>query len=390
MVRKSKVIATLGLNTDSILEDIIASSVDAVLIDTYYGSEEENVERIKRVKELREELNKNTAIIYDIDHIYAQSKYKLIKIDENNVDFACANDVDFIACPFVSNLDEIKKVKDILEKNNKKDIGLIVKVDCKEAYDNIDEIISFADSIMINRDELGVEVPYQDLPNVQKEIIRKANDNTKEVILTTQMLHSMIYNPRPTRAEVSDVANAIIDGVDAVMLIEETAIGNYPKEALETIDRIIKYVESQNSLTENDVKNSDQKMSIAHVISLSTKHIIDSLDVNNIVTYTKSGSTAKFIAKYRPKVPVLAVVPTKEKARKLALTRGITTFIEPKTLMMDEMLENAALYSKESGLAKEGDYILITAGQPDLGKENTPPTDFVNVRRVKIKPVRNF
>lgn len=382
MVRKSKVIATLGLNTDSILEDIIASSVDAVLIDTYYGSEEENVERIKRVKELREKLNKNTAIIYDIDHIYAQSKYKLIKIDENNVDFACANDVDFIACPFVSNLDEIKKVKDILEKNNKKDIGLIVKVDCKEAYDNIDEIISFADSIMINRDELGVEVPYQDLPNVQKEIIRKANDNTKEVILTTQMLHSMIYNPRPTRAEVSDVANAIIDGVDAVMLIEETAIGNYPKEALETIDRIIKYVESQDSVTENDVKNSDQKMSIAHVISLSTKHIIDSLDVNNIVTYTKSGSTAKFIAKYRPKVPVLAVVPTKEKARKLALTRGITTFIEPKTLMMDEMLENAALYSKESGLAKEGDYILITAGQPDLGKENTPPTDFVNVRRV--------
>ena len=382
MVRKSKVIATLGLNTDSILEDIITSSVDAVLIDTYYGSEEENVERIKRVKELREKLNKNTAIIYDIDHIYAQSKYKLIKIDENNVDFACANDVDFIACPFVSNLDEIKKVKDILEKNNKKDIGLIIKVDCKEAYDNIDEIISFADSIMINRDELGVEVPYQDLPNVQKEIIRKANDNTKEVILTTQMLHSMIYNPRPTRAEVSDVANAIIDGVDAVMLIEETAIGNYPKEALETIDRIIKYVESQNSLTENDVKNSDQKMSIAHAISISTKHIIDSLDVNNIVTYTKSGSTAKFIAKYRPKVPVLAVVPTKEKARKLALTRGITTFIEPKTLMMDEMLENAALYSKESGLAKEGDYILITAGQPDLGKENTPPTDFVNVRRV--------
>ena len=382
MVRKSKVIATLGLNTDSILEDIIASSVDAVLIDTYYGSEEENVERIKRVKELREKLNKNTAIIYDIDHIYAQSKYKLIKIEEESVDFACKHDVDFIACPFVSNLDEIKKVKDILEKNNKKDIGLIVKVDCKEAYENIDEIISFSDSIMINRDELGVEVPYQDLPNVQKEIIRKANDNTKEVILTTQMLHSMIYNPRPTRAEVSDVANAIIDGVDAVLLIEETAIGNYPKEALETIDRIIKYVESQNSLTENDVKNSDQKMSIAHAISISTKHIIDSLDVNNIVTYTKSGSTAKFIAKYRPKVPVLAVVPTKEKARKLALTRGITTFIEPKTLMMDEMLENAALYSKESGLAKEGDYILITAGQPDLGKENTPPTDFVNVRRV--------
>ena len=382
MTRKAKIIATLGNSTEGILEEIVARGADAVLIDTYYGSTEESIDRINKIKELRDKLGKNTAIIYDLDHIYAESKYKLIKIEEENVHFACQNDVDFVACPFVSNLDEIRKVKDILQVQGKKDIGLIVKVDCKEAYDNIDEIISFADSIMINRDELGVEVPYQDLPNVQKEIIRKANDNTKEVILTTQMLHSMIYNPRPTRAEVSDVANAIIDGVDAVMLIEETAIGNYPKEALETIDRIIKYVESQNSLTENDVKNSDQKMSIAHAISISTKHIIDSLDVNNIVTYTKSGSTAKFIAKYRPKVPVLAVVPTKEKARKLALTRGITTFIEPKTLMMDEMLENAALYSKESGLAKEGDYILITAGQPDLGKENTPPTDFVNVRRV--------
>ena len=122
-------------------------------------------------------------------------------------------------------------------------------------------------------------------------------------------------------------------------------------------------------------------MDIAHAISLSTKHLLDAVDVNNIVTYTKSGSTAKFIARYRPKVPVLAVVPTKEKARKLALTRGITAFIEPKTLTMEEMLENAAQYSKESGLAKEGDYILITAGQPDLGKDNVPPTDFVNIRQ---------
>jgi len=222
MTRKSKVIATLGNSTDSILEKIVDGGADAVLIDTYYGEEEENVSRIEKIKQLREKLNKNTAIIYDLDHIYAQSKYKLIKIEEESVDFACKHDVDFIACPFVSNIDEIRKVKDILTSRGKKDIGLIVKIDCKEAYDNIDEIISFADSIMINRDELGMEMPYQNLPSIQKEIIRKANDSTKDVILTTQMLHSMIYNPRPTRAEVSDVANAIIDGVDAIMLIEET------------------------------------------------------------------------------------------------------------------------------------------------------------------------
>ena len=381
MTRKSKVIATLGNSTDSILEKIVDGGADAVLIDTYYGEEEENVSRIEKIKQLREKLNKNTAIIYDLDHIYAQSKYKLIKIEEESVDFACKHDVDFIACPFVSNIDEIRKVKDILTSRGK-NIGLIVKIDCKEAYDNIDEIISFADSIMINRDELGMEMPYQNLPSIQKEIIRKANDSTKEVILTTQMLQSMVYNPRPTRAEVSDVANAIIDGVDAIMLIEETATGSYPKEVLETVDRIIKYIEKQDVVNEEDTEYRKHKMDIAHAISLSTKHLLDAVDVNNIVTYTKSGSTAKFIARYRPKVPVLAVVPTKEKARKLALTRGVTAFIEPKTLTMEEMLENAAQYSKESGLAKEGDYILITAGQPDLGKDNVPPTDFVNIRSV--------
>ncbi len=383
MARKAKIIATLGNSTEELLEEIVANGADAVLVDTYYGSPEECVSRINKIKELREKLDKNTAIIYDLDHIYAESKYKLIKIEEDNVHFACQNDVDFVACPFVSNLDEIRKVKSILQANGKKDIGLIVKVDCKEAYENIDEIIQFADSIMINRDELGMELPYQDLPGIQKEIIRKANTAIKEVILTTQMLHSMIYNPRPTRAEVSDVANAVIDGVDAIMLIEETAIGNYPKEALETVDKITTYIESQDKVKgsrSSDYKN--RQMDIAHAISLSTKYLLDSVDVNNIVTYTKSGTTAKFIARYRPKVQILAVVPSKEKARKLALTRGVTTFIEEKTLSMEEMLSLAPKFAKESGLAKEGDLILITAGQPDLGKDNVPPTDFVNIRQV--------
>ena len=383
MTRKAKIIATLGNSTEGLLEEIVANGADAVLIDTYYGSTEECIDRMNQIKELREKLDKNTAIIYDLDHIYAESKYKLIKIEEDKVHFACENDVDFVACPFVSNLDEIRKVKDILQANEKKDIGLIVKIDCKEAYENIDEIIRFADSIMINRDELGMELPYQDLPGIQKEIIRKANAAIKEVILTTQMLHSMIYNPRPTRAEVSDVANAVIDGVDAIMLIEETATGSYPREALETVDRIITYIETQDKALNNNTKEfKTLQMDIAHAISLSTKYLLDSVDVNNIVTYTKSGSTAKFIARYRPNVEILAVVPSKQKARKLALTRGVTTFIEEKTLTMEEMLTFAPTFAKNSGLAKEGDLILITAGQPDLGKDNVPPTDFVNIRQV--------
>ena len=381
MIRNSKIIATIGDATDKVLRKIVEGAADAVLIDSYYGSNEQNVERIEKVKALREEVGRDLAIIYDVDHIYAKNKYKLIRIDEENVDFACLNDVDFVACPFVGNLEEITKVKELI-KSYGKNIGIIVKIDCKDGYDNLDDILEISDAIMINRDELGVDISYEDLPGIQKEIVRRANEATKVVILTTQMLYSMVYNPRPTRAEVSDVANAIFDGVDAVMLTEETAIGDYPCEALETVDRIIRTVEKNNAVGAERFEVEGYKMSISHAVSMTTKHLLEAVDVKSIVTYTKSGTTARFIARYRPNVPVLAVLPDRESARKLVITRGIVPYIEPKMLSMEEMLSNASLYSKKVGLAEVGDSILITAGQPDTGKGTVPPTDFVYISKV--------
>ena len=381
MIRNSKIIATIGDATDKILRKIVEGAADAVLIDSYYGNNEQNVERIEKVKALREESGRDLAIIYDVDHIYAKNKYKLIRIDEENVDFACVNDVDFVACPFVGNLDEITKVKELI-KSHGKNIGIIVKIDCKDGYDNLDDILEIADAIMINRDELGVDISYEDLPGIQKEIVRRANEAAKVVILTTQMLYSMVYNPRPTRAEVSDVANAIFDGVDAIMLTEETAIGDYPCEALETVDRIIRTVEKNNAVDAERFEVEGYKMSISHAVSMTTKHLLEAVDVKSIVTYTKSGTTARFIARYRPNVPVLAVLPDRESARKLVITRGIVPYIEPKMLSMEEMLSNASAYSKEIGLAEVGDSILITAGQPDTGKGTVPPTDFVYISKV--------
>ena len=381
MIRNSKIIATIGDATDKVLRKIVEGAADAVLIDSYYGSNEQNVERIEKVKVLREEVGRDLAIIYDVDHIYAKNKYKLIRIDEENVDFACVNDVDFVACPFVGNLEEITKVKELI-KSHGKNIGIIVKIDCKDGYDNLDDILEIADAIMINRDELGVDISYEDLPGIQKEIVRRANEAAKVVILTTQMLYSMVYNPRPTRAEVSDVANAIFDGVDAVMLTEETAIGDYPCEALETVDRIIRTVEKNNAVDAERFEVEGYKMSISHAVSMTTKHLLEAVDVKSIVTYTKSGTTARFIARYRPNVPVLAVLPDRESARKLVITRGIVPYIEPKMLSMEEMLSNASAYSKEVGLAEVGDSILITAGQPDTGKGTVPPTDFVYISKV--------
>ena len=381
MIRNSKIIATIGDATDKVLRKIVEGAADAVLIDSYYGSNEQNVERIEKVKVLREEVGRDLAIIYDVDHIYAKNKYKLIRIDEENVDFACVNDVDFVACPFVGNLEEITKVKELI-KSHGKNIGIIVKIDCKDGYDNLDDILEIADAIMINRDELGVDISYEDLPGIQKEIVRRANEAAKVVILTTQMLYSMVYNPRPTRAEVSDVANAIFDGVDAIMLTEETAIGDYPCEALETVDRIIRTVEKNNAVDAERFEVEGYKMSISHAVSMTTKHLLEVVDVKSIVTYTKSGTTARFIARYRPNVPVLAVLPDRESARKLVITRGIVSYIEPKMLSMEEMLSNASSYSKKVGLAEVGDLILITAGQPDTGKGTVPPTDFVYVSKV--------
>ena len=381
MIRNSKIIATIGDATDKILRKIVEGAADAVLIDSYYGNNEQNVERIEKVKALREESGRDLAIIYDVDHIYAKNKYKLIRIDEENVDFACLNDVDFVACPFVGNLEEITKVKEFI-KSHGKNIGIIVKIDCKDGYDNLDDILEIADAIMINRDELGVDISYEDLPGIQKEIVRRANEAAKVVILTTQMLYSMVYNPRPTRAEVSDVANAIFDGVDAIMLTEETAIGDYPCEALETVDRIIRTVEKNSAVDAERFEVEGYKMSISHAVSMTTKHLLEAVDVKSIVTYTKSGTTARFIARYRPNVPVLAVLPDRESARKLVITRGIVPYIEPKMLSMEEMLSNASLYSKKVGLAEVGDSILITAGQPDTGKGTVPPTDFVYISKV--------
>ena len=381
MIRNSKIIATMGDATDKVLRKIVEGAADAVLIDSYYGNNEQNVERIEKVKALREEVGRDLAIIYDVDHIYAKNKYKLIRIDEENVDFACVNDVDFVACPFVGNLEEITNVKELI-KSHGKNIGIIVKIDCKDGYDNLDDILEIADAIMINRDELGVDISYEDLPGIQKEIVRRANEAAKVVILTTQMLYSMVYNPRPTRAEVSDVANAIFDGVDAIMLTEETAIGDYPCEALETVDRIIRTVEKNNAVDAERFEVEGYKMSISHAVSMTTKHLLEAVDVKSIVTYTKSGTTARFIARYRPNVPVLAVLPDRESARKLVITRGIVPYIEPKMLSMEEMLSNASAYSKEVGLAEVGDSILITAGQPDTGKGTVPPTDFVYISKV--------
>lgn len=380
--RKVKIIATLGQSTDEKLDNIIKEKLaDAVLIDSYYGTNEENSVRISKVKELNEKYNTNVAVIYDVDHIYAQNKYKLIKIDFDNVDYAITEDVDFIATPFINGIEEIANLKKYLDKKNA-DINIIVKIDSKEASENIDAILTYADAIMINRDELGMDYPLEDVPIIQKDIIKKCNKAGKEVILTTQMLQSMVYNPRPTRAEVSDVANATIDGVDAILLIEETAIGYYPEEALSTVNRIVCHIDRNYDEEEESELYKTKDSGIAHAMSLTTKYLIEQTNAKSIVTYTRTGNTAKFIAKYRPKATILAIVPNEISARKLALTWGVYVDIETETLTMEQMSIKAPEVAKENKLANVDDYVLVTLGG-DSKQGNFSPTDFLTLKKVK-------
>ena len=364
MTRKSKVIATLGNSTDSILEKIVDGGADAVLIDTYYGEEEENVSRIEKIKQLREKLNKNTAIIYDLDHIYAQSKYKLIKIEEESVDFACKHDVDFIACPFVSNIDEIRKVKDILTSRGKKDIGLIVKIDCKEAYDNIDEIIEASDSIMVARGDLGLEIPYYDVPYYEKKIIRKCRLAGKQVIVATQMLDSMEKSPLPTRAEVTDVYYAVELGADATMLSGESASGQYPVEAVKTMAKIAQRAEAEyyNELFYNEqlktiAKNASSRSKIAYEVAKKLKDGKFKFAV--ILSHT--GELLKEISTYRPNAFIAGIVSDNKLVNKYGITSGIfcEQHSEKIRLMIKENHDNGRIALERFNIKKGDNFIVV-------------------------------
>ncbi|MFQ6087502.1 MAG: pyruvate kinase [Candidatus Methanofastidiosia archaeon] len=286
-----------------------------------------------------------------------------------DVEFGIKNNVDFIALSFVTKSEDILDFKKISE-----DIDIIAKIEHPEAVKNIDSIIKVSDGVMVARGDLGVEVPPEEVPLIQKMIIRKCNLLLTPVITATQMLESMIENPRPTRAEASDVANAIFDGTDAVMLSGETSVGKYPVESVRFIKRIAKRAES--------VGISHEKKKIASIrdaISESTYEISQSLNVKIILTPTKSGNTARLISQYRPKVPILALCVDEKTQRNLLLWWGIIPKLVKRTETTDEMLEIAVSEAKKFGLEK-GDLAVITAGIP-IGSK----TNMIKVQRIGEK-----
>jgi len=286
----------------------------------------------------------------------------LTQKDLEDILFAIKVDADFIAASFVRKADDVLEIRRVLKENGGDAIHIIAKIENQEGLQNVDEIIDVADGIMIARGDLGVEIPVQDVPIVQKQIIAKCNAVGKPVITATQMLDSMIRNPRPTRAEATDVANAIFDGTDAIMLSGETAAGQYPVEAVTMMASIAR--EADKAALNNVWQRQITVKSITEAISHATYSIASELNAKAIITATKSGYTARAVAKFRPKAPIIAAAHDDKVIRTLQLIRGVTPLKVNRTSSTDEMFHEALKGAVSSGMVKSGDLVIITAGVP--------------------------
>jgi len=286
----------------------------------------------------------------------------LTQRDIEDLQFAVKVGADFVAASFVRKADDVREIRRVLDKNGGSDIHIIAKIENQEGINNIDEIIDVADGIMIARGDLGVEIPVQEVPLVQKQIISKCNIAGKPVITATQMLDSMIRNPRPTRAEATDVANAIFDGTDAIMLSGETAAGKYPVEAAIMMAKIAEKADI--AALEAGKQRQITVKSITDAISHATCSIASELGAKAIITSTKSGYTARAVAKFRPAAPIIAVTYNEKVIKTLQLIRGVTPLKVNETSSTDEMFHEALKGAVTSGMVKSGDLVVITAGVP--------------------------
>jgi pyruvate kinase len=284
--------------------------------------------------------------------------------DIDDIEFGIRNGIDFIAQSFVKTPNDVLEVRKLLANNDAQHVQLISKIESFQAVELLDEIIAVSDAIMVARGDLGVQIPIENIPSVQKTIIRKCNQEGKPVITATQMLESMTKNPRPTRAEATDVANAILDGSDAIMLSGETASGKHPLRAIETMDKIARKTEKTLKSIKLFDDAKDYKPTITDSISKSVCHTATDLEAAAIVTCTSTGHTAKQISRHRPLNPIIAITPSEREFRKLVLVWGVRPVLIKYPQNTDALIEEALEAIKTRKLVNEFDLVVLTAGIP--------------------------
>ncbi len=281
--------------------------------------------------------------------------------DRADATFAVEQKLDYLALSFVRRAEDLAALRELIPK----DLLVIAKIEKDSALDNIEDITRAADGIMVARGDLGVELPFEEVPLVQKRLIRLANQLGRPVITATQMLESMVEHPRPTRAEASDVANAILDGTDAVMLSAETAVGAYPELAVRAMRRIIAEIEKRGVSTRREERKAGLVgASTEETIAVATRAAAVLLDAPLVVVFTKSGFSARIVASQRPDVPILGLTPVERTYNQLSLIWGVIPALGPPVDTYAKMFEYARTEILQRGLAKEGDRVLVTAGVP--------------------------
>ncbi|OGI01783.1 MAG: pyruvate kinase [Candidatus Melainabacteria bacterium GWF2_37_15] len=294
--------------------------------------------------------------------------------DIDYIKFAVLNKVDYLALSFV------RKKEDVLQVKEYCDIPVIAKIEKPEAVENLNEIMAVSDGIMVARGDLGIEISPQRVPIVQKHIIKEANSHKKEVITATQMLESMMHEPIPTRAEASDVANAIIDGTDAIMLSGETAVGEYPVEAVKIMRSIAENVEDSNLCQYNTFEPSDED---SQIIASAAIRMLEQTTISAIVAFTRSGFTARLISKAKPSVPVIAISDNKAVCDRLNLLWGVFPFyMEFGSGFNEEFLAKLDEFLINNTSLKKGDKVVITGGMPSMGLGTT---NFVRIHQVQVQ-----
>ncbi|MGL4772060.1 MAG: pyruvate kinase [Clostridium sp.] len=300
--------------------------------------------------------------------------------DKEDIVFGCEMGVDFIAASFIRKASDILDVRNVLDSHGGENIKIIAKIENQEGVNNIDSIIEVTDGVMVARGDMGVEIPIEKVPIIQKQIIRKCNMSGKIVITATQMLDSMIRNSLPTRAEACDICNAIFDGTDAIMLSGESASGLFPIEAAKTMSKIAKETEANLDYDHLITRMAEPSVTaFSDAISYSACRTSTVLDAEAIVAATTSGATAKLLSKYRPKCPIIAITPYKYVRRSLALNFGVFPVKCEMFNTTDEILSEAKRVAKELEFAKDGDEIIVAAGLPT---GHTGGTNMMKIERI--------
>ena len=290
----------------------------------------------------------------------------LTEKDRTDLELILQHEFDYVALSFVRSAEDIGEIKQIISAAGR-DLPVIAKLEQPEAMDELDQIVQIADAVMIARGDLGVELPPEEVPILQKRIIATCSRLRKPVITATQMLDSMREHPRPTRAEASDVANAIFDGTDAVMLSGETAIGQYPVESVQMMRRIAAAAEQEQMKGEHlrtKTGGGEEFLDFADALSRAAARTADEVQAAAIVAFTQSGSTARLASKCRPHVPIIAATPLKATARRCSLYWGVRPMLIPPAKNTDEMIDNVTRQARDNGLVRSGDVVVITAGTP--------------------------